>query len=243
MHFRLRSSALALLGAATLWADDASLAHARQAQAMLGPEVWSQVIRIDNTARRSPYPHTLHALVFELEGLLWFYTDTDGTQSFSLKRGRLAEEKADFGPLLRDIERGFTHWSVVSDAPSAARAPRGSLPNGCFIQSVAASRALGAGVDHLQLLSYYVQTASGLRGHTVLTYEKRGHLGVFDPEEPERAQQFSKTLGRDPLALARAVLGGAVARARLLPLEALEWRSQNRAMATMAIGATRATES
>ena len=235
-------SALWLLGATTLCADD-SLAHARQAQAMLGPDVWSQVIRVENDARRSPYPRTLHALVFELEGVLWFYTDADGTQSFSLRRDRLAEEKADFGPLLRDIERGFKRWSVVPGANQAAQAPRGPLPNGCFIQSVAATRALGDGVGHLQVLSYYVETASGLRGHTVLTYEKRGRIGIYDPAEPHHAQQFSEALGRDALALARAVLGGEVARARLLPLQVLGWQSTDYAMTATAGAATKSTQS
>ena len=214
-----RHFALLLIGAATLWADD-SLTHARQAQALLGPDVWSQVISVENTAPRSPYPRTLHALVFELEGMLWFYTDTDGTQSFSLQRGRLAEEKADFGPLLRDIEPGFTRWSAVPEATGAAESPRVSLPNGCFIQSVAATRTLGAGANHLRLLSYYVQTPSGLHGHTVLAYSVRGRLEVFDPLWPNRAQKFPETLGRDALALARAMRGSDVVRARLLPLDA-----------------------
>lgn len=242
MRTLLLSSALWLLGTASVRADD-SLAHARQAQAMLGPEVWSQVIRIENTARRSPYPATLHALVFELEGVLWFYSDQDGTQSFSLQRGRLAEEKADFGPLLRDIDRGFTRWRVVPAAGGAAEAARGPLPNGCFIQSVAASRALGDGAEQPQLLAYYVRTASGLRGHTVLTYKAHGRLGVFDPEQPHHARNFPETLGRDALALARALRGGDVADARLLPLDTLGWRNREYTLAAAAGPAAKSTQS
>jgi len=234
--------ALSLFGAAVVCADD-SLAHARQAQAMLGPDVWSQVIHIENAARRSPYPSTLHALVFELEGVLWFYSDRDGTQSFSLQRGRLAEEKADFGPLLRDIDQGFTRWSVVAGADSAAKAARGPLPNGCFIQSVVASRGLGAGADQLQLLAYYVRTSSGLRGHTVLTYKTRGHLAVLDPERPLQAQEFSEALSHDALTLARAVRGGDVVGARLLPLGALGWRSKDYSMAATAGEPSESTQS
>lgn len=210
--------ALWLLFVAALRADD-TLAHSRQAQALLGPDVWSRAIRIENSARHGPYPRTLHALVFELEGVLWFYTDTDGTQSFSLHRGRLAEEEADFGPLLRDIEPGFTRWSTVPAATIAAREPRGSLPNGCFIKSVAAARALGGEVHHRQVLAYYVSTPSGLRGHAVLTYETRGRLEVLDPEQPHHTQQFSETLGHEALTLARALSGGKVMSARLFPLD------------------------
>ena len=242
MHTRLLYSAILLFGVSTLCADD-SLAHARQAQAMLGPDVWSQVIRIENATPRGTYPQTLHALVFELAGVLWFYTDTDGTQSFSLQRDRLAEEKADFGPLLRDIDRGFTRWTVVSEADRANAAPRGPLPNSCFIRSVAASRALGDGVEHPRLLSYYVRNGSMLRGHTVLTYEARGRLQVFDPDWPHRAKKYPESLGRDALALAREVRGRDVVRAQLLPLEAPAWPTWNRTMAAAAGGTTHATQS
>ena len=55
----------------------------------------------------------LHALVFELAGMLWFYTAEDGTQSFSLRIDRLDAEKADFGPMLRDIARHLRHRECV----------------------------------------------------------------------------------------------------------------------------------
>ena len=110
-----------LFFAAVALRADGSLADARYAQVLLGPGIWSCVIRIENDSRFSAYPRVAHALVFELDGVLWFYTDTDGTQSFSLYKHRLAEEKADFGPLLREIDRGFTSWKVV---PSDAPAPR-----------------------------------------------------------------------------------------------------------------------
>ena len=207
-----------LLGAAALRADD-SLVHARRAQALLGPGVWSQVIRIENDAHPSRYPRTLHALVFELEGVLWFYTDTDGTQSFSLHRGRLAEEKADFRPLLRDIEPGFARWRVVPGGPGEEH---GEVPNGCFIESVAAWRARlaqGGETAQPQLLSFYVDTWEGRIGHTVLTYTTRKDQEVIDPEGPAAPRHFSAALAGDPLALARAVRGGGVTNARLLPLD------------------------
>src|SRR5688572_2544577 len=78
-----------------------TLAQARHAQALLGPRVWSQVIRVENKTAGATYPRDLHALVFELEGVLWFYTAIDGTQSLSVYRGRLAQDKADLGPLLQ----------------------------------------------------------------------------------------------------------------------------------------------
>lgn len=199
-----------------------ALEHARRAQALLGPGVWSQVIRVENIAVSSVYPRVLHALVFELAGLLWFYTDTDGTQSISLRAGRLVEEKADFGPLLRDIEPGFKRWSVVPDATGAVESERGTLPNGCFIASVAALRqrlAQGGTAGHARLLSYYVDTPAGLRGHTVLTCETRGQLEVIDPERPKRPRFFPGTLAADALGLARTMAGGRVSQARWVPVE------------------------
>lgn len=206
--------ALGLFATSALHADG-SLAHARCAQARLGPDVWSQVIRIENEARWNRYPRTLHALVFELMGVLWFYTDTDGTQSFSLHHGRLAEEKADFGPLLADIEPGFTRWRLV---PGAAGNAAGPLPNGCFIDSVAAwraRRARGEETMNPQLLAYY---ANDFTGHVVLTYATRGHVEVIDPERPDVPLKFSAALAGDAKELVHALCPVPVSHVRLVPL-------------------------
>lgn len=204
---------------------DHSLEQARRARDLLGPGGWAQVIRIENAATRSPYPRELHALVFELAGLLWFYTPVDGTQSFSLHRGRLAEEKADFAPLLRDIEPGFQRWTVIDDE-HAVRAPAtagGTLRNGCFIASCARLRRLveeGVEVAEPRLLMYYHGPADARRGgHTVLAYEEAGALRVYDPDRPRARLAFAAGLGADPRRLADAVQGQSVAAARVLPLE------------------------
>ena len=154
---------------------DHSLVNARRAQALLGSDVWSEVIRIENDARNSRYPRSLHALVFELAGILWFYTEADGTQSFSLHQGQLAAEKANYAPLLRDIEPGFTRWTAVAADVAAGNSlpPEAPLPNGCFIESYAALRMLvarGVPVREPRLLSYYAQGKVRQAGHTVLAY-------------------------------------------------------------------------
>jgi len=200
---------------------DALLLHAREAQARLGAEVWSQVIRVENQTPGQGYPKVMHALVFELAGVLWFYDAAHGTQSFSLHRGRLAAEKADFAPLLRDIHAGFASWSVVPD--HAGKKPvRRVLRNGCFIESVVALRErLGRGgeVVRPQLLSYYRQSNAGLHGHTVLAYETGDRIEIVDSADSGRPISFPATLGRDALRLARAMLGQSVAAARLISLE------------------------
>ncbi len=199
----------------------ASLDHARQVQALLGSDVWSQVIRIENDNRTKHYPRVVHAVVFELADILWFYTDTDGTQSFSLHRGMTAEEKANFAPLLRAIDPGFGRWSVVNDI-SPISTLHSSIPNGCFIESVVALRdrlLRGGEAVRPQLLSYYIPTRSGLQGHTVLSYESGGHIEVIDSAQPGSKFTFSAALAADALKLARALRGNEVAQARLMPVD------------------------
>jgi hypothetical protein len=213
-----------------------SLLHVRRAQALLGPDVWSRIIEVENDSLRSPYPARLHALVFELADVLWFYSDVDGTQSFSLHRGRLAQEKADFAPLLRDIEPGFTRWRVIENGPLLEEAEGGGemLPNGCFIESVAALRRLveqGATVSSPGLLSYYAKSSQRPQGHTVLTYLVPGRVMVVDPLRPDTPLGFPATLARDPKRLARAIQGPEIDRARVLPLE-LPGRTAARTFAT-----------
>jgi hypothetical protein len=197
-----------------------SLQDARRAQALLGAEVWSQVIRVENTGWSRRYPRRVEALVFELAGILWFYTDADGTQSLSTQRGRLAQDKADLTPLLREIDHGFTAWSPVPDderARAEVRAARGPLRNGCFIESVAALRerlAAGESPGDPQLLSYYIAGA----GHTVLTYQAGDGVRVIDPAEPDRVQTFPRALAGRAGALAAALTGGGVTKAVWLRL-------------------------
>jgi hypothetical protein len=216
----LLALAFALCLAAFARADE-SLLHARQAQALLGADVWSQVVRIENDNRASVYPRKTHALVFELGGILWFYHPVNGTQSFSLHRDRLAEEKADFGPLLRDIEPGFVRSAQVARAETVPAPLPGKLPNGCFIESVVALRhhvAGGTAVEDPKLLSYFVAAKGGLAGHTVLTFKSGGELKLVDSAHPGRVFAFPAGLARDPVRLARAHEGHRVAKALLLPV-------------------------
>ncbi|MCX6934404.1 MAG: hypothetical protein NTZ29_17245, partial [Verrucomicrobia bacterium] len=83
----LSLAALWVLGVTVVLAGEpADLTNARRAQAVLGADVWSQVIRIENSGSTGKYARTVHALVFEVAGILWFYHDSEGSQSFSLHR-------------------------------------------------------------------------------------------------------------------------------------------------------------
>jgi hypothetical protein len=196
---------------------DSSLERARDAQTLLGPDIWTQVIRIENSSYFGAYPRTFHALVFEFAGLLWFYTERDGTQNLSLHFERLQAEKADIGPLLRAIDPGFVRWSVVPDQPLRPLAkPGATLRNGCFIECIAAMRRLPAqhgSAENPQLLSYSMRRRHGEVGHTVLTYTIGTTRAVFDPARPRKTLTFPRLSQADPLTLARAIENGDITRA------------------------------
>lgn len=196
-----------LLGPVAVQASS-SLDNARKAAALVGPDTWTRVLKIENTARPSRYPRTVHALVFEFGGLLWFYADVDGTQSFSLHLDDLAAEKADFAPLLRAIEPGFTAYTELPATDAELSAARiGELPNGCFIDCVAALRASvnrGDLIVRARLLSFYGRVDKAPFGHTVLAYETSAGAFVLDPQANGSPAWLSRRLPDDPWTVAAA---------------------------------------
>lgn len=184
-----------------------SLESAFQARAMIGSEVWSRVVRIENerAGRASRYPAQFHGLVVAFEGRLWLYTEFDGTQSISLYAGRVEEDQADLGPLLRAIEPGLTRFEDVTD-----RQPFGILarppPYHCFLAAVAHWQKL-QGEDNpptrARLLAFYPERAR--QGHMVLEYWRDGRRYVFDPEHPLKDRELPVQLTEDPLKVARTI--------------------------------------
>jgi hypothetical protein len=203
------------------------LSSAVAARALLGPTVWSRIARIDNTEsprefRRSPYPREVYALVFELSGILWFYSDSNGTQSLSLRSGSLKADKSDPGPLFLAVDRGFTRWSWANGERGAQGAAPVVPPNACFIESIAAlfhRVANGLEANAPELLSFYVSTPSGWRGHTVLVFRDGEGMAAFDPEFPGRPIRLPSILGGDPRAWSSYLRGGPVGSARTLAIE------------------------
>jgi hypothetical protein len=217
----------ALLGLPLAASASDGLSDALAARSHLGAQVWARVVRIENTSvrgalRRSPYPDTVYALVFELSGALWFYSDANGTQSLSLRLGAIDADKADPGPLFKAIDPGFARWSWVDSLAGWRHTPAGELPNGCFIESVAAlfrRVAAGGEAQAPRLLSYYIDTPFGRQGHTVLLFAAKGGLAAVDPELSERPVAIPAKLGSNPRALSAYLRGGPVASARTLPIE------------------------
>ncbi len=218
----LAAPALASAGAN----EDSGLADAAAARALLGGDTWSRLVRIGNASprgllSRSAYPRTVYALVFELSGILWFYTDADGTQSLSLTRGTVARDEADPGPLFRAIDGGFASWAWVDAAPAPPGPGSRRPPNACFVESVAAllrRLAVGDEAASPRLLSYYVDTRYGRLGHTVLVFGTASGLAAIDPEASGLPERLPAELGADPRAISAYLRGGPVAAARTIPL-------------------------
>ena len=206
---RLRILLLAgflLASAGTARAD--SRESAFQARAMLGAEVWSRVLRIENDApgRGSRYPAVFFGLVVAFRDVLWLYTEFDGTQTLSRYAGRLAEDQADLGPLLRGIEPGLMRFTDVTGRPPG-ELPARRPPFPCFPASVARWMQLQREPDppeRARLLAYYTDT--GRQGHMVLEYWRGGRRYVHDPQQPAEDRELPARWSEDPLKVAKALV-------------------------------------
>jgi hypothetical protein len=211
------SLALWLLSTAFSYAAQvSSVASARHAQALLGNEVWSQVIQIENTGATKRYPRTVYALVFELGDVLWFYTDCEGSQYLSRHRCKLAADKANFGPLLKELHPGFERWSLVQTGFDPVTVKTGSLPNGCFIESVACLRQrlmAGNTVRRPRILCYVEKSGQQYVGHAVLTFETATGMTVIDPSESTTSKFYSPDVASNARSLGNAITGTIVHRA------------------------------
>lgn len=199
-----------LLATAALGRDDGGWAEVGQVRALLGAEVPAQAWRIEpaaGAARRGP---AVHGLVFAFADRLWLYSAGVGTQSLSRVEGRLAEDWADPRPLLRAIAPDHGGIEAVPGPTAMFAAQRaGRARADCFPQCVARWHALLRAAEppsRARLIFGYVRTADGERGHTVLEYHRGGRRFVFDPDEPEGERELAAGVGREPLAVARALV-------------------------------------
>ena len=184
-----------------------------QARTMLGPEHWAQVLRIARVRGGVQALPVRYALVFEFEDRLWFYAADEGTQSLSTRRGRLERDKADLGPLLKEIDPGYVRHDLVLKAPVVVRAPGrpAPLPQGCFIECVAylqSMLAAGRNPGDVRLLAYYGAPSVGRRGHTVLYFAEKGSRYYYDPEASPTLVPIPDYVPLEALAVARLAAPG-----------------------------------
>ncbi len=213
---------------------DPTLAEARLARHLVGPERWAQVIRIDNPRRLSGYPAAFHALAFELEDRLWLYVPGTGTQSLSLVAGRNAQDKTNLTEVLRAADPAFQSYTLPKDDDTSAPNQAGDSPaisEGCFIHALAAWRILlarGPAPETAGILIYHGATAS--RGHAVLYYSVAGKHYVLDEARSAEPIVLPLPPRPDPRTLALTLLETprttSDLRAKLLRLHPISRREQ-----------------
>jgi hypothetical protein len=187
----------------------AALVRARE---VLGAESWAAALQLKAT---QPGRADDNALVFEFAGALWFYRPVDGTQSLSRHWNNVAADRERLLELLQGIDPTYQDYREYT-ASELATVPmlHGELPNGCFIESAGEARRLARGAEAVNgcLLSYYVRTKDGLRGHTVLCYENTAGTHVYDPAVG-RAKKVKPFSVRDQaMELARRIVPDALTR-------------------------------
>ena len=229
---RLLHAGLLLLSAAVALAGPT--APVRVARALLGPEVWSRVLRIEHRRPDPGHPAVFEALAFAVEDRLWLYNPGEGTQSLSLYAGRLRRDEDDPTPLVREImpdlircvdvttDGADPRLGAVPGRPAAGR--EAQLPFGCFIQCVLRLHALQSGdfpPDKAEILAYYVDTSVVRGGHAVLVYRRDSRTFVYDPDGGDRPTRLADPQPAAPLALARAICRwGTPVKAQVLALHA-----------------------
>ncbi len=178
-----------------------------RARDALGPEVSARVIRITNAGfAANGRPAEFSGLVIAFADILWLYTEADGTQNLSLRRGQLAEDEANLLGLLQQAIPGVTGFADDTAAPPIVANPAGPLPNDCFITCVARWEKLWrerVPPGRVRLLACY---PPGRRaGHMLLEFERGRRRYVFDPAAPRELQRlFGPDV--DPLTVATAAL-------------------------------------
>ena len=209
-----------LVGLPVAWGNSSAreLAALVRAKEVLGLEGWTAALQIE---AEQPGRSRDSVLVFEFAGALWLYRPIDGTRSLSRRWNQVAADRERLLELLQGIDPTYRAYHEYSDVALAAVPQlRGELPNGCFVESVAEARRLARGAEAVQgcLLTYYVKTTEGLRGHTVLCYENTAGTHVYDPAVGRsrtvkpfpvqaRAMELARLIVPDPLARILAKAG------------------------------------
>lgn len=199
-----------------------SLESAFRARELIGPGVPTRLVRIENhAAGPSRYPAEFHGLVISVADIVWLYTEFDGTQNLSFRRGRVAEDQANLGALLQAVEPGLQAFRDETDAAPAQPLPS-APPNGCFVACLARWRELLQSANPpraARLIACFPPNRPS--GHMLLEFRRGRHRYVFDPDVPNHLRRLSRDVGDAPLAVASAALSDrwGVAPIRATPVE------------------------
>lgn len=212
VHRTIRFAVLFLVGLPLAFgnATPEVLAHLVRARGLVGQDAWASVLEIDSADPTKPHEH---ALAFEFADALWFYRPAYGTESLSRHWNNVAAERRNLLPLLQAIDPRFAAFRELGAAELHTVVPStGELPNGCFVESATEAKRVFAdtGSSNAVLLSYYVNTPEGQRGHTVLCYEDAAGTHLFDPADGNTLSIPSLSFGEKALNLARSIVPSAL---------------------------------
>ncbi len=214
---------LCLIALGTLLQASGDIEHVLKARSLLGADLWSKVLKIQETSRTN---QVSYALVFEFNRVLWYYSPLEGTRSLSHRIGRAVEDKQRVLDLVKSL---FPKLLLVEsiDIPQLSKPAGGSIPNGCFISSIAAlrDRASQLGNDcEAFLFSYYWRPKSLLVGHTVLLLKSARESLVVDLSRAwPMEMSVEPSLAQNPKALAETIDPDIkVLETRLLPVYSMK---------------------
>ncbi|MEJ1973063.1 MAG: hypothetical protein WDM96_11570 [Lacunisphaera sp.] len=203
---RLHATGLGLLLAVPALAGSRESAY--RAKELIGPGVWSRVVHLENEpVKHGSYPSEFYGLIVEFADVLWFYTEYDGTQNLSRRRGQVAADKANLGELLRAVDPALRQYTIKPDLSE----PIGENvipPNGCFLACLVRWRELRQAEHspkHARLIACYPPETKA--GHMLLEYRRGLRRYIFDPDRPKQLIRLPWFSTDEPLAVAVRVLG------------------------------------
>jgi len=177
------------------------------AQRFLGPDVWSRVVRIESLpVEGSRYPAEFHGLVIAFADILWLYTEYDGTQNLSFRRGQLAADQANLDVLLRAVHPTMIRCTEETAAPAPYELPA-ALPNACFVACLkhwATLQQAGRAPKQVRLIACFPPDSDV--GHMILEYRRGLRRFVFDPDRPDQRIAIPFWISDSPLAIASRAL-------------------------------------
>ena len=177
------------------------------ARDLLGPQIWTRVVRIENDpAIDARHPAEFHGLVIAFADILWFYDDIDGTQNLSMRRGQLADDRENLGRLLRTVVPGLTGFEEETEPPPPGAMPQ-KLPNACFVACLKRWQALQESAHppkRVRLIACFPPEST--QGHMILEYRRGLRRFIFDPDRPTEQITIPLWVSGNPLSIASRAL-------------------------------------
>jgi len=178
------------------------------AQDILGPDIWSRVVRLERVQLEGDRrPEELYGLVVAFADILWFYNEYDGTQNLSSHRGRLSADKANLAALLREVDPAMIRFTEETERPPPAAMPD-AVPNACFLSCLRHWEMLqhsDSPPKRVRLIACF-PPGSPTNGHMILEYRRGFRRFVFDPDRPTLQITIPFWVSNNPLTTATRAL-------------------------------------